>query len=159
MAYARSLVAGASPGPGAPPKDPNAADRLFLLERRPGRLRINAFSNALQALFGIDQDVLKLMSLADQGLVAALADSVLAAEEPGVLQAVAETGTGVRLGLEITLAPLATDLAGPGRVLGYVQPLGGEPFLDSPATRMTLLGLSPPRAKPERRLRLVVSNP
>ncbi len=162
MAYARSLTRGGGPRPSSHPPDPRAADRLFLLDGRAGPLLLSAVGAGVQDLFGeafYGDALRRIMSAGDLALLDGLVRAVLERGCPGVLQALVDGTEGRRLGVEITLAPLDVDLAGPGRLLGYVQPLGGEAFHCGPIVALRLTGLTPPLAKPPRALRLVVDNP
>jgi hypothetical protein len=162
LAFGRALA-----GQPAPPKRQGAdhvLERLLILERcADGRWPLRSFGAELTALFGRDlkdQDFASLWLEPDWALVTALAGAALAAEEPGIARAKAETACGRLLGLEILITPLKVEAAFGERYLGMLQPLGGEAFLEGrPLVRLRLVSLHPPPAKTPPRVRLVVTNP
>lgn len=160
--YSRALA-----GHGAAPRGVAGADRLsdrlFVMDRfMSGRLAIRTCGAELIPLFGRDlrdHDFCDLWPEGDRPLVRAFAEAVCAAGGPGIVRAMGETANGMRLGVEILLTPLQTSASPPHRLLGLLQPLGGESFLEGRALSMMRLGtIHPPLARPQQSLRLVVSN-
>ena len=165
LAYGRAL-AGASdpaarPAPGAGAD--RVVERLFVMDRQPtGPLVLRTFGAELVTLFGADprgKDFLAFFPKADQALIAAFADTVSAAGQPGVLRVSAETTAGQSLGAEILITPLRVPPVSTDRLLGLFQPLGGEALLAGQHVRRLKLGaMHPPVARAKAGLRLVVNN-
>lgn len=165
LAYGRAL-AGASdpaarPAPGAGAD--RVVERLFVMDRQPtGPLVLRTFGAELVTLFGHDprgKDFLAFFPKWDQALIAAFADTVSAAGQPGVLRVNAETTGGSNLGAEILITPLRVPPVSSDRLLGLFQPLGGETLIDGQhVTRLKLGAMHPPVARPKAGLRLVVNN-
>jgi hypothetical protein len=160
--YSRALA-----GHGAPPKGVSGADRLserlLVMDRfASGRLLVRTCGGELITLFGRDlrdQDFCDLWPDGDQPMVRAFAEAVCAAGEPGIVRATGETANGIYLGLEALLTPLQANTGPPHRLLGLLQPLGGEAFLEGRALKTLRLGaIHPPVARARFGPRLVVSN-
>lgn len=165
LAYGRALAGAIDPA--ARPAPGGGADRvverLFVMDRqRDGALRLRTFGAELVSLFGADprgKDFLAFFPKSDQALIAAFVETVSAAGQPGVLRASAETLEGARLGVEILLTPLRVPPVSADRMLGMIQPLGGENLLDGkPVARLRLGAMHPPVARAKPGLRLVVNN-
>jgi hypothetical protein len=159
LAYARALARG-SETTAAPPAPAGSGDRLFVLDRdERGRLRVRAFGDGLVQLFGRDlrgATFSSLLSQADHDLVSALVACCERAIAPGVVRAAAETVSARIVGLELILSPLAA-MAGPGRYLGYIEPLAGAAALQGDRIlRLKVGAVLTPFARSEPRLRLVV---
>ena len=108
-------------------------------------------------------DLLDLFLAPDRTMMRALLASIASANQPGVVCGLAETEDGARVGLEILATPLAKGVLSGERLLGLIQPLGGEGLLGQrPIKRIRVTSLYPPLAKeprgPTQRLRLVVNN-
>jgi hypothetical protein len=162
LEYGRAIAAGLNP-PSIKSAD-GMADRLFVVDGvHDGRATFLTFGAELMTLFRRDlrrTDLKDLFLGPDARLVHAFLSSVADANQPGVMCAVAETATGLKLGLEILATPLAKGVLSGERLLGLIQPLGGEGFLNGEKIiRVRLISLHPPFAKaPVQALRLVVSN-
>jgi hypothetical protein len=164
LAYGRAL-AGAS-DPAARPAPGLGADRLveriFVMDRTAsGALVLRTFGAELVSLFRADprgKDFLSYWSRTDQALVSALVETVNRVGQPGVMRGHAETAGHRRIGVEILVTPLRVPPVTNDRLLGLMQPLGGEALLAGhPIVRLQLGTLHPPNAKPTP-LRLVVDN-
>jgi hypothetical protein len=160
--YARALA-----GQTLPPQRVGGADklaeRLFVADRTAsGRLAVRTFGAELIGLFGKDwreNDLCDLWPQADRIFLRTIADSVIAAGEPGVLRATGETMAGLKVGVEVLLSPLRINPTTPQRLLGLIQPLGGEAFLGAqPLILLRLGAIHPPKAPTATGVRLVVSN-
>lgn len=164
LSYGRALsgIGTAPPGGGAA----SLAGRLFVIDRLPsGRLQVRTFGSDLVTLFGADlrdADLRDLFLPADQLLLAAFIGAVEAANEPGVARLLGETKDARRLGAEMLLTPLRTEVHQTDRLLGLFQPLGGEALLQGrPLIQLKIGALHPPFARPPAPtsgLKLVVSN-
>ncbi len=162
VAYGRAIAAGRAP-PAIKAAD-RLADRLFVLDGlQAGRATFLTFGAELIALFGRDLrggDLGALFLAPDRALAQALLGAVLDANAPAVATALGETACGLRLHVEVGVTPLAKGVLPGERLLGLVQPLGGEGFLEGrPIARLRLTRLHPPLARIPARPRLVVSNP
>lgn len=163
LAYGRAIAAGHNP-PSIKSAD-GLADRLFVIDGvSEGRATFLTFGAELMVLFRRDlrrTDLKDLLLDADAKLAQAFFSAVAAANQPGVICAFGETVTGLRVGLEILATPLAKGVLAGERLLGLIQPLGGEPFLEGERiVRVQIVSLHPPLARaPVQPLRLVVSNP
>jgi hypothetical protein len=163
LEYGRAIAAGRTP-PGIKAAD-KLADRLFVIEGVPdGRANFLTFGADLIALFKRDlrrSDLLNLFLPPDQALMRAFLGAIVAANQPGVVCAIGESECGLQLGVELLATPLAKGVLSGERLLGLIQPLGGEGFLGEKAlARLRVTSLFPPLARaPTQPLRLVVSNP
>lgn len=162
LAAARALARNEAMPP-AVKAEPQAADRLFAIERTPaGEARVRAFADGLVGLFGWDlrnADFAALFPGPDRALLLALLDAAAAAYEPGLAHVLAETPSGLRLGIELMFAPLEGARAGLGRHVVHAQPLGGETLLGGERLKLLrLVALRPPLARAPKTLRLVVNN-
>ncbi|HWA22776.1 MAG TPA: PAS domain-containing protein [Caulobacterales bacterium] len=164
LEYGKAIAAGRTP-PTVNAAD-KLGDRLFVIDGVPdGRANFLTFGSELITLFKRDlrrTDMLDLFLPADRGLIRAFVAAVSSANQPGVVCTVAETECGVRVGVEILVTPLAKGVLSGERLLGLMQPLGGEGFLGEKAiSRLRINSLFPPtareRVKPQP-IRLVVSN-
>ncbi|HVY02580.1 MAG TPA: PAS domain-containing protein [Caulobacterales bacterium] len=162
LEYGRAIAAGLNP-PSIKSAD-GLADRLFVVDGvSEGRSTFLTFGAELMVLFRRDLRRTELRDLflePDQKLIQAFLSAVTAANQPGVACAVAESVSGLKLGLEILATPLAKGVLAGERLLGLIQPLGGEGFMaGEKIVRVRLISLHPPLAKaPVQPLRLVVSN-
>jgi hypothetical protein len=160
--YGRAIASG-RPAPSIKTAD-KLADRLFVIDGvNEGRANFLTFGSELISLFGRDlrrTDLLDLFLPSDRALLRALLNAVVASSQPGVVAATAEAGDGTTIGVEILATPLARGVLTGERLLGLVQPLGGESLLEGRAIKRIRLGaIYPPRAhEPLKPLRLVVSN-
>lgn len=164
LAYGRALagIGAAPPGGGAA----SLAGRLFVVDRQSsGRLAVRTFGAELIHLFGRDlrdTDLKALFLAQDQALLTALIAAIEDASEPGVMRTLGETEDGRRLGAEVLLTPLRSDGHQADRLLGMIQPLGGEALLEGrPLIRLKIGALHPPFARPPAPtggLKLVVNN-
>lgn len=153
---------------GRTPPAVNAADklgdRLFVIDGvKDHRANFLTFGSELVALFRRDlrrTELLDLFLPADRALMRALIGAVSSANQPGVACCAAEAQDGTKVGIEILLTPLAKGVLSGERLLGLMQPLGGEGFLGAAAiTRLRVMSLFPPAARERQRpIRLVVSN-
>ncbi len=162
LEYGRAIAAGKTP-PAVGTAD-KLGDRLFVIDGVPdGRANFLTFGSELIDLFKRDlrrSDLLDLYLPSDRALMRAFISAVSSANQPGVVCGAGETKDGVQVGIEILVTPLAKGVLSGERLLGLMQPLGGEGFLgDKGLTRLRVTSIFPPaareRAKP---IRLVVSN-
>lgn len=165
LEYGRAIADGQSP-PSIKAAD-KMADRLFVIDGvADGRANFLTFGAELITLFKRDlrrTDLLDLFLVPDRTMMRALLASIASANQPGVVCGLAETEDGARVGLEILATPLAKGVLSGERLLGLIQPLGGEGLLGQrPIKRIRVTSLYPPLAKeprgPTQRLRLVVNN-
>jgi hypothetical protein len=160
--YGRAIAAGRSP-PSIKAAD-KLADRLFVIDGvAEGRANFLTFGSELITLFKRDlrrSDLLDLFLAPDRAMLRTFLASITAANQPGVACVVAETNCGLQVGAEILATPLARGVLSGERLLGLIQPLGGESLLGERAiARLRLIGLFPPPARaPTKRLQLVVNN-
>lgn len=160
--YGRAIAAGSAP-PSIKAAD-RMADRLFVIDGvSEGRANFLTFGSELVALFKRDlrrTDLLDLFLPADRALLRAFLSAVASANQPGVVCGVAETKCGMQVGVEILTTPLAKGVLSGERLLGLIQPLGGESLLEHrPLTRLRVNSIFPPAARETvKPLRLVVSN-
>ena len=167
LAYGRALTRRAEP-PRIAGAD-GVADRLFVFEGRfhpevkeRTAAMVRAFGEGLVSLFGRDlrhTDMLSLFGAPDRVLMQGLITAASSANDPALARGAALTGSGLVVGVEIMVMPLRSDMAGPGRHLGHIQPLGGEAFTrGEKLERIVLHALYPPAPRAGSALRLVVSN-
>jgi hypothetical protein len=160
--YGRAIAAGLSP-PSIKAAD-KLADRLFVIDGvADGRANFLTFGAELITLFKCDlrrSDLLDLFLAPDRAMLRAFLNAVTVANQPGVVCVTAQTRCGVQLGAEILVTPLARGVLSGERLLGLIQPLGGEGLLGERAiASLRLTSMFPPLAKePPKRLRLVVNN-
>ena len=161
--YGRAIAAGENP-PSIRSAD-GLADRLFVIDGvSEERSTFLTFGAELMVLFRRDLRRTQLRDLfldADQKMLVALLSAISAANQPGVALAMGETASGMQVGIELLATPLAKGVLAGERLLGLMQPLGGEGFLkEERIVRMRLISLHPPLAKlpTPTGLRLVVSN-
>jgi hypothetical protein len=160
--YGRAIAAGKSP-PSIKTAD-KLADRLFVIDGvGEGRANFLTFGSELITLFKRDlrrTDLLDLFLAPDRTMMRALLTSIATANQPGVACVMAETSCGVQIGAEILATPLASGVLSGERLLGLIQPLGGESLLGGRAiSQLRVTSIFPPLARePVKRLRLVVNN-
>lgn len=163
LEYGRAIAAGLNP-PSIKSAD-GLADRLFVIDGiSEGRSTFMTFGAELMILFRRDLRRTELRDLflePDQKMLKPFLSAIAEANQPGVACAVAESVSGLKLGVELLATPLAKGVLAGERLLGLIQPLGGESFLNGEKiVRLRLISLHPPLAKaPVQPLRLVVSNP
>lgn len=162
LEYGRAIAAGKSP-PSIKTAD-KLADRLFVIDGvAEGRANFLTFGSELITLFKRDlrrSDLLDLFLAPDRAMMRALLASITAANQPGVACVVAHTKCGIQIAVEILATPLARGVLSGERLLGLIQPLGGEGLLgDRAISQLRLTSVFPPLARePVKRLRLVVNN-
>lgn len=164
--YGRAIADGRSP-PSIKAAD-RMADRLFVIDGvAEGRANFLTFGAELVTLFKRDlrrTDLLDLFLPSDRALMRAFLASIASANQPGIVCGLAETECGMKVGVELLATPLAKGVLSGERLLGLIQPLGGETLLEKRAlTRLRITSLFPPAArepvaKPIRGLRLIVNN-
>ncbi len=145
---------------------PDLLDCLFVIERtEEGPWVFKNAGSRLSDLLGRelgDHDYLDFWTGHDRSMVTAFLNSVIEGRKPGLLRASGETLTGMRIDIELTLAPLSGLQNAPDkpRLLGLYQPLGGEGLLmGRPVWRHRLTAIHPPHVKPETsHLKLVANN-
>lgn len=163
LEYGRAMAAGRTPA--TIKTADRLADRLFVIDGLgDGRANFLTFGADLVTLFQRDlrrSDLLSLFLPPDQAMLRSFLAAVTAANEPGVVCVMGETACDRRLGLELLTTPLARGVLPGERLLGMLQPLGGESALEGRGlTRLRVSSIFPPRAPlPRKPLRLVVSNP
>ena len=143
---------------------PDLLGSLFVLKRVEDG--IWTFANAgkdMNRFLGrelLDHDFATLWRGRDTALINAQLDAVRYGSAPGILRARAETLSGQRVELEISLAPLRSPNTGSDRILGLYQTLGGEGLLNGrPIWRHSVSAIYPPEiAREEPRLKLIASN-
>ncbi|MEJ0023675.1 MAG: PAS domain-containing protein [Alphaproteobacteria bacterium] len=161
--YGKAIAAGRTP-PSVGAAD-RLGDRLFVIDGVPdGQANFLTFGSELISLFKRDlrrTDLLDLFLPADRAMMRAFISAVSSANQPGVACCLAETSCGIQVGVEILVTPLAKGVLSGERLLGLMQPLGGEGFLgDKAISRLRITSLFPPAARERvKPIRLVVSNP
>ncbi len=163
LAYGRAIAAGQNPP--AIKSAGGLADRLFVIDGLgDGRAMFLTFGAELMVLFRRDlrrSDLKALFLEPDAKMLQCFLAAIAAANQPGVACLIAETNRNTRIGIELLATPLAKGVLAGERLLGLIQPLGGEAFLkDERVERLRIVSLHPPLARaPVQPLRLVVSNP
>lgn len=158
----RRLSEGSAPtGPHAE-DHPGLIERLFVLTHTSERdYPFSRVGMVIERLFGrqlFDHNFLTLWSETDRHIIDAVLGAALSDHGPAIIRARGETLTGVRLDLELALAPLRGHSGGYNRFLGLCQTMMPEEMLGRrPLTRLQVVAVFPPAPRLEPSVRIVRS--